>query len=63
MVDNDSLLTTENGRRRMVSVILKITKGTRIEPKAYERKLLDQFVRGEMTDDHVLILLNAVNFR
>ena len=63
MVDNDSLLTTESGRRSMVSVILKITKGTRIEPKAYERMLLDQFVRGELTDDHVLILLNAVNFR
>ena len=63
MVDNDSLLTTESGRRSMVSVILKITKGTRIEPKAYERMLLDQFVRGELTDDHVLSLLNAVNFR
>ena len=63
MVNNDSLLTTESGRRSMVSVILKITKGTRIEPKAYERMLLDQFVRGELTDDHVLILLNAVNFR
>ena len=63
MVDNDSLSTTESGRRRMISVILKITKGTRIEPKAYERMLLDQFVRGELTDDHVLILLNAVNFR
>ena len=63
MVDNDSLLTTESGRRSMVSIILKITKGTRIEPKAYERMLLDQFVRGELTDDHVLILLNAVNFR
>ena len=63
MVDNNSLSTTESGRRRMVSVILKITKGTCIEPKAYERMLLDQFVRGELTDDHVLILLNAVNFR
>ena len=63
MVNNDSLLTTESGRRSMVSIILKITKGTRIEPKAYERMLLDQFVRGELTDDHVLILLNAVNFR
>ena len=63
MINNDSLLTTESGRRSMVSVILKITKGTRIEPKAYERMLLDQFVRGELTDDHVLILLNAVNFR
>lgn len=63
MVDNDSLLTTERGRRRMVNVILKITKGTRIEPKAFERMLLDQFVRGEINDDHVLAILNAVNFR
>ncbi|OGX88150.1 hypothetical protein [Hymenobacter glacialis] len=63
MVDNDSLLTTECGRRRMVEVILRVTKGTRIEPKPYEKMLLDQFVRGELTDDHVLTLLNAVNFR
>ena len=63
MVDNDSLLTTQGGRRRMVEVILKITKGTRIEPKPYEQMLLDQFVRGELTVDHVLILLNAANIR
>ena len=63
MVENDSLLTTEQGRRRMVSVILRITKGTGIKPEVYERMLLDQFVRGELTDDHVLILLKAVNFK
>ncbi|WP_046243459.1 hypothetical protein [Hymenobacter terrenus] len=62
MIDEPSLLNTEQGRRRILDVILNITKGTALEPQLYEQVLLDQFVRGELTDEHVLILLRAVKF-
>ncbi|AMR25453.1 hypothetical protein A0257_22435 (plasmid) [Hymenobacter psoromatis] len=50
---------TEHGRKRLVTVALNITQGTRLMPKPYEQMLLDQFVRGNLTLDEVLAHLDA----
>lgn len=54
-----SPLNTEHGRQRMVTVALNIACGTYLMPKAYERRLLDQFVRGNLTLDEVTARLEA----
>jgi len=54
-----SLVATEQGRQRLVTVALRIAHGTPLMPKAYERMLLDQFVRGNLTLGEVLARLEA----
>lgn len=49
-----TLTSTEQGRRRLVTVALNIVKGTALEPKEYERMLLEQFVHGNLTIDQVI---------
>lgn len=48
-----SLLDTAHGRQRLLTAVLNLVHGTRLEPQAYERMLLDQFVRGELTIEQV----------
>lgn len=50
---DESILATEDGRRRALVLVLTLTEGTRLEPLAYERELLDRFVWGELTLDEV----------
>ena len=54
-----SPLDTESGRQRLVTAALNLTQGTALAPKAYERMLLDHFVRGILTLDEVLARLAA----
>lgn len=54
-----SWLNTEHGRQRLVTVALNIAHGTPLMPKAYERMLLDQFVRGNLTLEEVIARLDA----
>ncbi len=54
-----SLLDTEHGRQRLVTAALNIVHGTRLMPQEYERMLLDQFVRGNLTLDEVIARLDV----
>ena len=54
-----SLLSTEHSRRRAVTLTLKLTENTPLAPKHYERMLLDQFIRGELTIDEVVARLES----
>lgn len=54
-----SPLDTEPGRQRLVTAALDLAQGTALAPKPYERMLLDQFVRGNLTLDDVLAHLDA----
>jgi hypothetical protein len=54
-----SSLDTEHGRQRLVTIALNIAHGTALMPKAYERMLLDQFVRGNLTLDEVIARLEG----
>ncbi len=54
-----ALPATEAGRRRVVDGALNLTRGTPLAPPPYERMLLDQFVRGNLTIDQVLAHLAA----
>ena len=49
----ESLLVTEEGRRRVLAAVLALTANTRLAPSRYERELLDRFVWGELTLDQV----------
>ncbi|MVN77040.1 hypothetical protein GO988_11955 [Hymenobacter sp. HMF4947] len=49
-----SILATEQARQRMVTAALEFTQPTALAATAYERWLLDQFVRGALTIDEVL---------
>ncbi|SMB81467.1 hypothetical protein SAMN00120144_4300 [Hymenobacter roseosalivarius DSM 11622] len=55
----DYPLTTEHGRQRLVTAALRMAQGGHLMPKAYERMLLDQFVRGTLTLDEVIACLEA----
>ncbi|MBD2766589.1 hypothetical protein IC235_01625 [Hymenobacter sp. BT664] len=52
-------LKTQETRRCLVDNILKFTAGTPLAADPYERRLLDQFVRGELTIDQVLAHLES----
>ena len=54
-----AVLATEQGRQRLVTAALKLTENTALAPKDYERTLLEQFVRGEMTIDEVIARLDS----
>ena len=58
---NESLLSTEDGRRRVLTAALNLTENTRFEPSKYERELLDRFVWGELTLDQVETLLECAS--
>lgn len=49
--------SSEEGRRRVLSKALNITRGTALAPQEYELQLLHQFVLGELTIDQVVTLL------
>ena len=49
----ESILATEEGRRRALDAMLILTENTRWAPLAYERELMERFVRGELTLDEV----------
>jgi|GEM_PF-6174004 hypothetical protein len=59
MNQNHAILLTTQGRQRVLTAALNITRGTVLAPKEYERQLLNQFVSGELTIDDVLSLLDA----
>ena len=44
----------EATRRRALTIVLRIAEGIQLEPKAYERMLLEQFVHGQLPLDQVL---------
>lgn len=50
---------TKQGRRQLVTMALNLTADTALSPKEYERRLLDQFIQGELTIDQILSLLKA----
>jgi hypothetical protein len=50
---------TEEDRQRLVNLALGLTQNTSLAPTPYERQLLDSFVRGHLTIDHVLACLEA----
>ena len=57
MNQHASVLGTEQARRRAVLIALSLSENTPLAPQAYERMLLDQFIRGELTLDQVIIQL------
>jgi len=57
----DAALATEQARRRFVDNALKFTDGTPLAAGPYERQLLDQFVRGELTIEQVLAYLEEAD--
>jgi|GEM_PF-6924072 hypothetical protein len=57
----DAALATEQARRRFVDNALKFTDGTPLAAGPYERRLLDQFVRGELTIEQVLAYLEEAD--
>ena len=56
-------LTTEDDRQRLVNFALGLTENTSQAPTPYERQLLDSFVRGHLTIDHVLACLEAQDYK
>lgn len=54
MPDSALLLTTQSGRQRLLRLALNLTEGTSAAPQAAERKLLEQFVQGELSIDQVI---------
>lgn len=57
------VLGTEQGRRRAVLVALSLSENTPLAPHPYERLLLEQFIRGELTLDQVLTQLEQRGHR
>ena len=57
MLASYSLLATEQGRQYLVTFALHMTNGTRLEASAYERRLLEQFVQGDVTIAQVVAAL------
>ena len=55
----NSILATEEGRRRVLAAVLTLTDNTRLAPSRYERELLDRFVWGELTLDEVVVRLDG----
>jgi len=53
---------TSAQRRRAVSWVLALTANTRLAPGPYEQTLLERYVRGELTIDQVVDLLDASTF-
>jgi hypothetical protein len=49
--------TTQQYRRRIVTMALNLTQDTALSASDYERLLLDQFTEGTLTIDQVVELL------
>jgi hypothetical protein len=54
--------TTEADRQRLVNSALSLTQDTTLAPTPYERQLLDLFVQGHLTIDHVLACLETQEY-
>ena len=52
-----ALLGSEANRQRLVANMLNLTQSTPLAPSSYEMMLLDQFVRGQLSIDRVVALL------
>lgn len=52
-------MTAENQRRAHVRWVLNVTKDTPLEPSAYERSLLLDYVRGTRSLDEIIELLEV----
>jgi hypothetical protein len=50
---------TEQDRQRLVNFALGLTQNTDLSPTPYERHLLNLFVQGHLTIDHVLACLET----
>jgi len=59
IIPEESLLATAQGRQHVLGAVLRLTKGTSLEPQAYEQQLLGRFVQGDLTIDQVVALLEA----
>lgn len=49
----------ENYRRQLVQTALRLTEDTAMAAGPYERQLLEQFVRGQLTIEEVVALVEA----
>lgn len=56
-----SILSSEQGRKRLVASILGFTENTSIAASVLERDLLDRFVLGELTIDEVVSQLEGLD--
>lgn len=54
-------MNNEQERREMVAAALSWTKTTAITPSLYEKQLLQQYIRGVLTVDQVIELLEENN--
>ena len=54
-------MNNEQERREMVAAALSWTKTTAITPSLYEKQLLQQYIRGVLTIDQVIELLEENN--
>ena len=52
-----ALLDSEANRQRLVANMLNLTQSTPLAPSSYEMMLLGQFVRGQLSIDRVVALL------
>ena len=56
-------LSSEPARRRAVDLVLNLAENTPLAPQAYERLLLEQFIRGELTIEEVIVQLELRGHR
>lgn len=50
-------MKTQEARAKLVATALTMTENTTISPSAYELQLLEKYVRGVLTIDEVIVLL------
>ena len=60
---HSSVLGTEQARRRAVLLALSLSENTPLAPYPYEKILLEQFVRGELTLTEVITQLELRGHR
>jgi hypothetical protein len=53
---------TKEDRQRLVNFALGLTQDTSLAPTVYERQLLDLFVQGYLSIDHVLACLETQGY-
>ncbi|TGE08133.1 hypothetical protein [Hymenobacter fodinae] len=56
------LLTTEQGRRRLVTLLLNLTEGTHLYPSPCELRLLDLYACGDISVEELLTSLGPPEF-
>jgi hypothetical protein len=57
-----SLLATEQGRRRLVSLLKNLTEGTHLYPSLSELRLLDLYVSGELSVEELIVSLGPPEY-